>query len=182
MDVPRKHMQSPFAHQTAARLAAAAVPEEPLTPMERAVIRRQFLSVSREEQRHTHLWAWPRPSVAWWTDSRLPRPNVKTAKVEGHRYYCPQCVRVTPDAFGFKHHHGGELTWASVDGQLDGGPECPTCMAPYWETWRHVLHRIAEYAVTECHRKAGEIKKQFKSPYSVDAILLGGTHLGWNPR
>lgn len=176
MDVPRKHMQSPFAHQTAARLAAAAVPEEPLTPMERAVIRRQFLSVSREEQRHTHLWAWPRPSVAWWTDSRLPRPNVKTAKVEGHRYYCPQCVRVTPDAFGFKHHHGGELTWASVDGQLDGGPECPTCMAPYWETWRHVLHRIAEYAVTECHRKAGEIK------YSVDAILLGGTHLGWNPR
>jgi len=171
-----------FAHQTAARLAAAVVPEEPLTPMERAIVRQQFLSMPREEQRHTHFWAWPCPSVVWWLDSRLPRPNVKTAKVEGHRYYCPQCVRVTPDVFGFKHYHGGELFWASVDGQLDGGPECPTCTAPYWEKWSRVICEIAKSGIAMSRREALEIKERFHSPYSVETILMTLRWTTWNPR
>jgi len=159
------------------------VPEEPLTPMERAIVRQQFLSMPREEQRHTHFWAWPCPSVVWWIDSRLPRSNVKTAKVEGFLYYCPQCSHETvTDILGAWYRFSfGELFWASVDGQLDGGPECPTCMAPYWEAWRRVLHKIAEYAFAECRRKAEEIKMQFNSPYSVDVIMMG-MRMEWNPR
>lgn len=170
-----------FAHQTAARLAAAVVPEEPLTPMERAIVRQHVLSLPPEERHYVHFVTVPRPTVAWWREPRLPLREGRTVKIERCLYYCPQCVRVTPDVFGFKHHHGGELFWASVDGQLDGGPECPTCMAPYWEAWRRVLHKIAEYAVAECHRKAEEIKMQFNSPYSVDVIMMG-MRMEWNPR
>lgn len=154
----------PYAHKTAARLAYSLNLDE-LTVMERAIARQHAIQ-SRSGGEYRRIIGYPRSSDCSGIFTRLPLHKWIQVHTELCRYQCG-C--------------GTELFWAYVDGQLDGGPNCPKCMAPYWEAWRRVLYRIADYAVSECRRKAEELQLVTGSCFSVDVILAGGIDLDWNP-
>lgn len=156
-------MTFPYASKTAARLTSSLSCNES-TLMERTIARHDAIQRSNEKV-YRRIFVFPRSSDCSDIRIRLPRPNWRETLTELCHYRCG-C--------------GTELVWAYVDGKLDGGPECPRCMAPYWEAWRRVLHRITSYAVGECRRKAEELKVMSGSAFSVDAILAG-IRLEWNP-
>lgn len=157
-------MPFPCAHKTAARLAYSLNLDE-LTVMERAIARQDSIQ-SRKVGEYRRITVYPRPSDCFDIHTRLPRPIWREALTELCHYRCG-C--------------GMELLWAYVDGKLDGVPDCPRCMAPYWEAWQRVLYQIAAYAVSECRSKAEELQLMTGSCFSVD-VILAGIHLDWNPR
>lgn len=133
--------------------------------MERAIARHDAIQKGNEKE-YRRIFVFPRPYDRSDIRTHLPRPNWREVLTELCHFRCG-C--------------GMELVWAYVDGQLDGVPECPRCMAPYWEAWRRVLYQIAAYAVSECRRKAEEFQVMSGSSFSVD-VILSGIRLDWNPR